>query len=80
MRIDKLVRNHESNRPPAAWSAIINTDGTVRLSHSRHGEQMLPNREALDAFIEENNLDTPKRIGIIIVDIVNTQGAKPQEL
>jgi hypothetical protein len=62
---------------PSAYVAIISEDGTVSVSHADEDDFTLPNEEALDKWIEENNLDESDYIRVIVV---RSQGKAPKEI
>lgn len=62
------------------WLAFINDDGSVSLSHHKHGKIELTSREALQSFISDNELNSGNTIQIIIIDPADCIGAEPKEL
>lgn len=56
---------------------MIAVDGSVKLSHAKSDTIYLDNREALQQFIIENDLND---MAVLIVDIVNAKGEAPTEL
>ena len=82
MNLNKRLSELEMKINPVdgAWLAFIDDDGSVSLSHHKHGKVNLTSREALQCFISENGLDSDDTIRIIIVDSAECKGTAPKEL
>ena len=82
MNLNKRISELEKTINPAegAWLAFIDDDGSVSLSHHKHGKMNLTSREALQSFILDNKLNTDDKIRIIIIDSAECKGTEPTEL
>ena len=67
-QMETLYGEPEDKKPKGAYVAIIDTDGSVKVSHKDFDDFTLPNKEALDTWIEENGLNDDWFIRVIIVD------------
>jgi hypothetical protein len=77
-RINTLEALHAQKKElPSAWVAQIAVDGKVKLSHAKHETIHLNNRDELQDFIKDNDLEG---FQVLIVDIVNARGKPPIEL
>jgi len=65
----------EPKEKPAAHVAMIDTDGSVTVKKPNNaGSFELPNKKALDTWIEENGLNEDNFIRVIVV---NSEGKHP---
>lgn len=78
-RLEAIEARH-APKPEGAYLAFINSDGTVRLHHHKNGERTLKDESELNKFIEDNKLDQPGHIRLLIVNEANVQGERPHEL
>ena len=77
-RIDALEELHAPKKEkPTAWVAMIDVNGKVELSHIKHGTIYLNNRDELQDFMKDNELDG---FQVLIVEMVNAKGEEPEEL
>ena len=56
----------------SAWVAHIHVNGSVKLSHARHNDIHLDDRQQLESWIVNNGLE---KWQVLIVEIVNSQTA-----
>ena len=82
MHLNKRLSELERTINPVdgAWLAFIDDDGTVSLSHHKHGDIRLTSRSALQSFISENSLNADDKIRIIVIDSAECKGDPPKEL
>ena len=82
MNLNKRLSELEMKINPVdgAWLAFIDDDGSVSLSHHKHGKMNLTSREALNTFISQNSLNADDKIRIIVIDSAECKGDPPKEL
>lgn len=76
-RLEAIEERTHTRERPTAWVATIKVNGKVELTHSDSDTVHLDNREELQEFIIENDLQDWQ---VLIVNIVNAQGEQPTEL
>lgn len=79
-RLNKLEKKATPKELPCAKIAIIDSEGSVKLSGHDIEPMTFPNEKALDVWADENGLNDPKHIALIKVNVMNAQGIPPEEL
>jgi hypothetical protein len=72
-RLDRIEARSVDRDYKPPYVAIISEDG-VSVSHANEDDFTLPNENALNSWIESNNLDDSDYLKVIVI---NSQGKAP---
>lgn len=78
-RIEELENRISPKELPSAWSALVQTDGTVKASHIKHGEYDFDSMEEFKAFKDEKGIKQYDCIDVIVVNARNAKGERSKE-
>lgn len=77
-RLEKIEARNVGKDYKPPYLAIVSNDGTVNVSHVDEDDFQLPNKEALDNWMEDNNLNESDCLKVIVVNSRNAKGKPPE--